>query len=558
MPGPSFWAVNDGEKVLRDSLNHPAKSRNSAWDGSRVTLFACRNETVAFQLVVEAPGEDVKVKSLSLTFGDQSLSSGVEIFSEHYLHVAKPTPPYDERANLWGWFWCAAAAPKLAPGWIPDALVPLNARAGRGGLPLTIPKGTLQAFWFDASVPRLGVPAGRHEGVVALSTSAGDAKIPVLLEVMDATLPDKNAVKIMVYISDIGRRHGGSSPGLFHDYRCMAHRHRFDAVEYVDFMKMDSYLPYLTGEAYTPARGYTGPGEGIGHAVFGVDFYGAEERMKAGRDAFWKYSDRWMEWFRKNAPSVLPFLYLADEPRADMVPWVKKHAGWVHANPGPGRKLPVFVTTQPKPALEGAVDIWATVADQVKTGAIKSRRQKGQRWWFYNGMRPMSGAVPLDANAVDFRVQPWICRMFGVELWFYWEGTHWQHNHSGPRANKDQDVWEDPVTFSGGPDLEINGDGTLFYPGQDVKFPDQDRGIAGPISSIRMKNLRRGQQDVAYMELASRAGRRKEAQAIAKKLIPRAFDLAGADEQVSWPLDGSAWDEARRAIARLFSEDPPR
>jgi type IV secretory pathway TrbD component len=192
------------------------------------------------------------------------------------------------------------------------------------------------------------------------------------------------------------------------------------------------------------------------------------------------------------------------------------------------------------------------VADQVRPKEMAERRRKGQRWWFYNGMRPMSGAVPLDAQAVDFRVQPWICRLYGVELWFYWEGTHWRHNHQGPRANLDQNVFEDPITFTTGPDMEVNGDGTLFYPGEDAIFPEEDRGIQGPISSIRMKNLRRGQQDVAYIALATRAGREKEALAIARALIPRAFDLAKPDEEVSWPLDGSAWDRARRALAKLF------
>jgi hypothetical protein len=66
-----------------------------------------------------------------------------------------------------------------------------------------------------------------------------------------------------------------------------------------------------------------------------------------------------------------------------------------------------------------------------------------------------------------------------------------------------------------------------------------------------MKNLRRGQQDVAYAVLASRKGREAEARALMKKLIPRAFDLASRDEPASWPQDGSSWDEARRALARL-------
>ena len=50
------WAVNDGEKVERDAREHPARARNTAWDGRRVRVFGARNEIVAFQVIVEADG----------------------------------------------------------------------------------------------------------------------------------------------------------------------------------------------------------------------------------------------------------------------------------------------------------------------------------------------------------------------------------------------------------------------------------------------------------------------------------------------------------------------
>ncbi len=37
------------------------------------------------------------------------------------------------------------------------------------------------------------------------------------------------------------------------------------------------------------------------------------------------------------------------------------------------------------------------------------------------------------------------------------------------------------MVFSGGfAEWNGNGDGTLFYPGEDKVYPDQDRGYAGP------------------------------------------------------------------------------
>jgi len=541
--GWSVWAVNDGEKVNRDALVHPAKKGNSAWDGKTVTLFGARNETVAFQIMVSADSAPLTVKSVELKFDVPGLET--EIFTEHYINVVTPTPD-DEHA---GWFWYKAAAPNVT-GWLPDALVPLKAKPGRGGLPLKAAKDNLQGFWVDIAIPRAGVPAGIHSGTLVVKTGSGNRELPVRLEILNAALPDSDTVKTMVYLSDVERRHGRKDPALKHAYRLMAHRHRFDIVESLDYAGLAGYKQYLTGEAFTSGHGYRGPGEGLGLKVFGVGFYGAVSD-KESREELWAKFDKYAGWFRENAPGVLAFIYLTDEPRKDRHPWVVEKAGWIHANPGPGGKLPVLVTTHPQPDLEGAIDIYATVADNVYLDRLAPEKKKGRRWWFYNGMRPMSGAITTDTLAVDPRVQPWICRLYGVDLWFYWESTHWQHNHQGPRARQDQNVWADPVTFAGG-DAMVNGDGTLYYPGEDVFFPDQDRGIPGPISSIRMKNLRRGQQDVAYFDLAVAAGREKEARAIAKKLIPRAFSDAKPDRPASWPADGSAWDAARRELAGLL------
>jgi len=465
--------------------------------------------------------------------------------------VTKPTPD-DEHA---GWFWYKAAAPGLA-GWLPDALVPLTAKAGRGGLPIAIEYGRLQTFWVDIAVPNdPAFPAGVVHGDVIVRTNEGDRHLPLLLEVVDAILPDTDLVKTMVYLSDVERRHGRRDPALRRAYRLMAHRHRFDTAEGIGLPDLPAYAPYLTGEAFTRANGYDGPGQNQGLKVFGIGFYGAVRNET--KEVLWKQFDTWAEWFRSHAPNVLAFIYLTDEPRKDRWAWVKEKGGWISGNPGPGGRLPVFVTMSPRPEVEGAVDIYATVADAVNLERVKEERAKGRRWWFYNGMRPMSGAVTLDAPAVDLRVQPWICWLYGIECWFLWESTHWQHNHQGPRAGKDQNVWADPITFAGG-DAEVNGDGTLFYPGEDAIFKDQDRGIKGPIASIRMKNLRRGQQDIALVALAIANGHETQARAIGRRLIPRAFSDAKADQPASWPLDGEAWERAHRDLLDLIKLGSPR
>src|SRR5262245_10129276 len=62
----SVWAVHDGEKVAPDDRHHPAKAKNAAWDGRRVTLFGARNEIVAFQVIVEADERGIGALRVSL------------------------------------------------------------------------------------------------------------------------------------------------------------------------------------------------------------------------------------------------------------------------------------------------------------------------------------------------------------------------------------------------------------------------------------------------------------------------------------------------------------
>ena len=97
-----------------------------------------------------------------------------------------------------------------------------------------------------------------------------------------------------------------------------------------------------------------------------------------------------------------------------------------------------------------------------------------------------------------------------------------------------------------------NGDGTLFYPGQDVIYPAGDRGIAGPISSIRMKNWRRGVQDYEYLRLARSLGHGAEVEAIVAERIPAVLSDATGLPVKSWSSRGADWEASRRAIADLI------
>ena len=105
-----------------------------------------------------------------------------------------------------------------------------------------------------------------------------------------------------------------------------------------------------------------------------------------------------------------------------------------------------------------------------------------------------------------------------------------------------------------------NGDGVLMYPGTDLVFPAENRGIDGPIASLRMKHWRRGIQDVQYLALAMQVDP-AATQAIIDRLVPRVmWEIGVTDESdpsfvnlpPSWSNDPEVWERGRAELINLI------
>ena len=340
----AVWAVDDGEKILQDDLDSPLKSGpgNSVWDGSKVSLFTAANEVVAFQLILEADavgaaGVDVVVSDLTNLDGggcgdfapcittirgshpllppNDYMGMGVELFTEHYFDIS--TPSWD--SDCGGLGWSGEAKPGLT-GKIPDALVPFAARQGKGGAPFGIGASLNQGVWVDIYVPH-GAAPGIYTGTATVTVGGlTAAAIPIELEVLSFTLPDENHYKTMVYYSKdtLIERHntGWCTPEMWDmmlAYNRMAHRHRLELVGCGTFDEADNLKGTLTGDAFTAADSYDGPGVGVGNSLFSIATYGG---WWSEDQAYYETeSDAWVNWFNDNGLSNLEyFLYLTDEP----------------------------------------------------------------------------------------------------------------------------------------------------------------------------------------------------------------------------------------------------
>jgi hypothetical protein len=561
----TVWAVHDGVKVKRDDRAHPDRFRNAVWDGRTVRLVAARNEVIAFQVIAEAGASGVD--DLSATLPALTRSGGgaieyrapavdptdyrdrpIQVFSEHYMSVTQAS-----RAT-WVFRPESATAPTNALGWIPVQLVPENATSGRGGFPLRVEPERNQAFWFDIYVSRTTVP-GTYRGGVRISGRGGARTMPVELEVLDLQLPDENTLPAMVYYQ-------ADQPELYHGrnldpaYHRFAKRHRVEFVHAYDPGRARRALDRLTGRDFTRDRGYEGPGEGLPNRIVPRTFYGPGADFKSP-DAVWKAADEWMAFLEQHLPHARTFLYMPDEPRRAQFPEIVALGERLKSNPGKGRGLPTLVTRGYTPELAGAIDIWCAGPQHYDIERATRERAAGRSFWFYNGGRPAAGAIIIDSPATDARVMGWAAFKHDADGYFYWHAAHWRHNSQKKIGDRNQDVWANPITFDNrteGKDDHgfINGDGVLVYPGEETLHPEQDRGIAGPISTIQMANLRRGLQDHALLTLARSAGLDREIAAEIERLVPRVFTDA-VSTRVGFSEEGNDYEEARQHLLRALA-----
>ena len=548
----SIWALDDGTKIKATATGHRLEAGNGVFDpaGPRITLFGARNEIVAFQVILEggaAATGNVRVLLPSIGPIENSGLTGemdsyfigrrIEIFLQHYLNVTT-------RSHDLSWWPGAAAEPAGMDGWIPDALIPLDPADT-----FSVPAGRNQGVWIDVFIPP-DTPPGHYPGTLVVEVDGSPAsQIPIELEVLDAVLPDVPTTRTMLFFSggdgdrdSMYARYSDDPWGDSFDqaetmrlrHYKLGRRHRITMFISAGDAPDTQLQDRIDGSAFSTASGYAGPGEGRGQDMCSIHTYGGTLTSAQ--------ASTWADWFSTHGPQTEYFLYIIDEPGPGDFDYINQVA--LEAQP-----VPSFVTHGPAAGLD--VDIYCAFAAGYSIAEAQQAVAQGKRVWIYNGVRPHTGSFATDDVAVSPRVNPLIQRKYEIPRWFYWESTYY-NDFQGGRGNIN--VFLDPINFTNSWGDEMNGDGLLIYPGRDFMFPAEDRHIDGPLPSIRLKNWRRGIQDVEYLVLARQAGEGTLADDVLDTLVPSALDENGLSggESVPWEEDGEVWLQQRRRLADLF------
>lgn len=586
-------AFEDNPLMFPDCQTGEYQKRNFVWDGAgkRIYLQAARNEIVAFQLIVERTGEapltgvEVEIGDLAGPGGVRIPEANIDLFKEWYVRVRRPS-----RQKY-----------TLGAGYYPDALMPC--RRWKGNLyphmyvyPFDVPdlmngigdRQRNQALWVDLWVPRerRQAPPGLYTAPIRIRTSSATVELRLDLRVLDFELPETTHV--------MGNIHTDTEINTFPEeleleYYQLIRRHRLamGVLGYapeirvqgtevaMDWSRYDARLSkYLDGSAFTEKYGYRGPGYGVPIELlilpfdaFPVNLYKMSIGMRIGKEfKFYRpwpvaapregpteeYAEIWRKTFRlfeehldsrpewrRTRPVV--FLLSLDEAYDEVARERMFYYGRLLKQSGAKRleyRVDGWYPRETMLRLAEVLRIAILGLGSWEPETVEEIRRRGVDPWFY------TMAALIDADPLVNRALGWIAWKYRAGSW-----TLWELDFNSLRA------WMDPETYPDERgDRVQNGHGMLVYRGETM-------GLAQPVASIRLKQLRRGSQDYEYFWLASQAGRREEADRAVNEIV-RDFlacrcEIEPLGTAGMWKHDPDEWERARVRLGELIEKLQP-
>ncbi len=564
---PSFSTWVAGEMVSVTEHTPPVKDPDVFdTEAGLIKLFAAANETIGLQIVIDAGprgAAGVRIKFADLvSYSDKKIAAKnlrafrmwpvkIETYPPWYLRLVDHAP---ERTSFY------------------DPLTGVD--SPQGGQPYNVDPNSRLAFWLDVHVPR-GTPAGNYAGAVKVASLDGwhwQAKID--LRVYDFVLPEARPIAAvgsfdhrMIFRTFIlhngepyvpvhlDRSHPPVKRGLeiVHQLMRLARQHRLDLFDRhihpelkrtaggkvrLDWENYDAIvMPYLTGSAFEDRMGcvawpvpfHAGYPDGKNYGGIHSEAYAATaaEIVTASRRHFSETPEL--------AERIFCWPYRGEVDSAAYERHVRL-AGIVRAA---DRQMPILSQlppAMPNPAgwsvpkeFSRLADIFAPRGEWFNP-ADAARLARPEHplagLWLAPGTPPYVPSLGVIATPADVRALAWFAMKYKCTGLFLPEVLNW----SGEMTSAD-----------------AGSAARLFYPGTIV-------GSDKVLPSVRLKRLRRGLQDAAYLSLLKQRQRMGVALAVTNAMVRYAGLDAVGDHYLDPRLDGwvkeaATWRMARRMLA---------
>jgi hypothetical protein len=461
-------------RVVPSTMRLTPSTKVSAYP-QRVQLQAARGESEGAQLVISVErGQQVKVLTSRLVNrAGRALASTATTYLEKPI-VVRSASPNGKRGTYY------------------DPLLDVRSRW------MTLKTNTRATLWLDIAVSRAAKP-GTYTGAVTIQRRSGKpVRVPVKLVVDSATLPARPTLlsSVGVDASQLARfegvHQGRGLNGKLDQYFSLLASMRLSTADPNVVVPVGQSISAIA--AAEPGQALAATFDRSGVASFRIPFYETYpygDPLGSDRAKAINYLRATATYYRAKGWLSRSYVYTVDEPGTGDADRVQAfHRLVKEADPA----LQLLVTSEPRNAFEGNVDIWVSnLSARVKRADISRVRKQRKQYWWYPSISTFDPYPTLYID--DLRASPramgWLAWRYHVQGFFYWSATHW-HEVKNP--------WTQPGTFRS-PDGDTgNGDGSLIYPGK-------PQGLDRPMPSIRLLQLRDGIEDFDLLTLAQRAGK---------------------------------------------------
>lgn len=495
------FGAGDAEKFLLRGTNGmvkilPSTSLNSL--EAYMRLEGARGEHEAFQVIpklVESVNSisNVEVQVSDLVKGnDRILKNKISVYKVHYVNVTEPS-------DMGG-----------ATGWWPDALVPLTE-------PFDVSKSFPSPVWIDVSIPYDAVPGVYNGQVKFITPSDGSMVFNYSLEVWNITFPKKFYMKATIGLNheDIAYFHGLDTGLNTPAGRIMARKYAGFLAErhispcgtilfpqvflnpdrrsyYLDFTQTEADIVTFLDEYDLPAVFFPINGSSMVNDGFIAQY---EDVFSSDYNArFLDYIQQVSTYLSNRGYLDRTIVLIIDEPNSaiqyEQVRQVSDLLNQASIKPR------FMITEQPATSnpewgsLLDSADIFTSCLSTFYfMGGEEIARAGGsdKEEWFYTGttFSPFP-TYALDKNGIEPRILCWFAYQHDFQGMMYYSATNWQETN----------VFSNPLPSG---DYFGNGEGYLTYPGPICADNTGQDNVDGPITSIRLENIRDGLEDTQLM-----------------------------------------------------------
>lgn len=566
-PSASLWPTNivNGIADHADPRLSNANSPRAHSPESRqpIRLAAANNETLGFPFAVRAPAP---LPSPALRITEFQTAGGPEVLLPSELFRIHGV----EVRSFPGWH--IRSLPPNRRNTMPmDVLVPIN--APRGGLPTALESQQVYWFWADLAVPT-GTDGGVYTGVVELSAAGIPAgTIPIELTVWPFVLPDESSPPLIAEFDhaavvrefaaaandrSINAEHWhdhGRGPEItesIHATLRMLQRHRLSPILSglapratmsarseitLDWRQFDAVMgPVMNGEAFDnrmplPAIIVPVPESVQANAARS----GGEAVLREYFSQFAAHFQQmgWSDRAFAIAPAGPPDTSLATREAA------RDHAALIAmGTAGKIRAASPLIPQDmsrfgwygfPHTDLDDDIAIWFPPAQYFDFAEAQRRQDRGEQVWLWVDRPPYSGIASVHAAEADVRAIAWQAKLAQADAIYIAGVNKW------------------PALCTSAAACIAANPAALLYPGSEFGLPT-------PVPSVRLKHLRRGMQDAAYLKLLDNHRQEHIGRAVVSALVSgvgtSAYRAHFADgKPPAWIADPAAYELAREVVA---------